>query len=257
MVIIYIIFYLLLVLFIAYFCIIISIQTFIFRPIKNYPGLPPGGFREVWIQNRLDAWLCDEFEDRPYVLFCHGNSGNLETYEDALNYFYQQNLNILAFDYSGFGISLGAPSIRQVLKDGLDAYDYLISIGVSSEKILIVGYSIGGPIATYVSKNRGPELGLYIINTFTSLEVLLPEPLSFLSGYFVDLLPTIEWIVDIECKLAVSASPDDGFIPWTQGKELAEVGGGIFVAISGTHIDPMISIDAMHEIMTYFGIPII
>src|SRR5437879_802654 len=47
---------------------------------------------------------------RRTLLFCHGNAGNISHRLDKVQLFHRMGLNILLFDYRGYGQSAGVPS---------------------------------------------------------------------------------------------------------------------------------------------------
>jgi fermentation-respiration switch protein FrsA (DUF1100 family) len=102
------------------------------------------------------------------ILFSHGNAENivqgmgfLETMRDA-------GFEVLAYDYSGYGLSTGRPSERAAYEDIEAAYDYLVrSAGVPPERIILHGRSLGGAVAADLASRR-PAAGLVLESTFTS-----------------------------------------------------------------------------------------
>ncbi len=55
-------------------------------------------------------------------------------------------------DYRGYGISTGSPDLRGIHRDGLAAFEYLLTIpGIDADRIALLGQSIGGSVATYVA----------------------------------------------------------------------------------------------------------
>jgi uncharacterized protein len=59
------------------------------------------------------------------LLFCHGNAGNISHRLDKLQKFHRLGLNVLLFDYRGYGQSEGTPSEAGTYADADAAYAYL------------------------------------------------------------------------------------------------------------------------------------
>src|SRR3954470_19942334 len=62
-----------------------------------------------------------------WLLICHGNAGNLSEFERPAHYaaLRELGLNLLAFDYRGYGESGGTASEQGLYRDADAAYRYL------------------------------------------------------------------------------------------------------------------------------------
>jgi alpha-beta hydrolase superfamily lysophospholipase len=67
------------------------------------------------------AWYCRAKNPIASALYCHGNTGNLSTPAHVMPYLLDAGINILLFDYRGFGLSTGTPSFSGVIDDGITA----------------------------------------------------------------------------------------------------------------------------------------
>src|SRR5690606_7521292 len=61
--------------------------------------------------------------DRPTLLICHGNAGNIAHRFDQLAFYAGMRANVFLFDYRGYGRSGGRPSERGVYADARAAWD--------------------------------------------------------------------------------------------------------------------------------------
>ena len=117
----------------------------------------------------LHAWWMPVRRARGTVLYCHGNSGNITNRIGVFRFLHRIKLNVLAFDYRGYGRSEGTPTESGVFLDAQAAYDELVgSIGEREERILIFGHSLGGAVAIDCALHR-PAAGLVAQSTFTHL----------------------------------------------------------------------------------------
>ena len=97
--------------------------------------------------NVIPAFFVDR-EQEYTILFSHGNAEDLGM---IIEYFKQVaevlQVNVFAYEYSGYGTSTGSPSEENVLADVEAAFLYLRDIiGVPWERIILYGRSIGsGP----------------------------------------------------------------------------------------------------------------
>lgn len=112
------------------------------------------------------------------VLFSHGNAENVAHNFDYIERMRAAGFSVLAYDYSGYGLSTGRPSERGAYADIDAAYDYLTrQAGVPPERIILHGRSLGGAVAADLASRR-PSAGLVLESTFTSAaRVLSPYPI--------------------------------------------------------------------------------
>jgi pimeloyl-ACP methyl ester carboxylesterase len=111
------------------------------------------------------------------ILFSHGNAENIVQGMDFLERMRDAGFSVLAYDYSGYGLSTGRPSERAAYADAEAAYDYLTRGGVAPERIILHGRSLGGAVAADLAARR-PAAGLVLESTFTSaFRVVRPYPI--------------------------------------------------------------------------------
>lgn len=109
------------------------------------------------------------------VLFLHGSGSSAEEQADAVRSHYQkQGVDMLAVNLRGYGASDGGPSEQGVYQDARTMFRYLVEErGVAPGKILIHGYSMGGPIAAdlarYAAEQGKPVGGLLLDRPMPSM----------------------------------------------------------------------------------------
>ena len=102
------------------------------------------------------------------ILFSHGNGEDIGDDLPFLLEMRDAGFSVLAYDYSGYGLSTGRPSERAAYVDVDAAYAYLTaSAGVPPERIIAHGRSLGGAVAADLASRR-PVAGLVLESTFTS-----------------------------------------------------------------------------------------
>jgi pimeloyl-ACP methyl ester carboxylesterase len=115
----------------------------------------------------LHAWWIPIRRARGTILYCHGNAGNITSRIGIYRFLRKARVNVLAFDYRGYGRSGGSPSEQGVFLDARAAWDFLAGeIGETPERIVLFGHSLGGAIAIDCAVNR-PVAGLIAQSTFT------------------------------------------------------------------------------------------
>jgi uncharacterized protein len=176
----------------------------------------------------LHGWYVAGPAGAPAVLLCHGNAGNIAHRLDWLEIFSGMGFAMLLFDYRGFGRSSGTPTEQGTYFDAQAAWDYLTNTkGFSPRNIVIVGESLGGPIAAHLAKNVAPG-ALILVSTFTSVPDLarthywyLPVRLLVRFQY-----PTAAYVARVHVPTLVIHSRDDEMIPFLHGEELRRRASG-------------------------------
>ena len=173
---------------------------------------------------RLTGWYMPLAGARGTVLFCHGNAGNISYLLDVAAGAHKLGLGILLFDYRGYGQSDGVPSEEGTYRDAAAAWDYLVAeAGVPPERIVVIGRSLGGPIAAWLAREKQPA-ALFLEATFTALPTLGQQlyplfPAALLARYEY---PTLEYLKQVQCPVLISHSRDDELIGLAHGQRLYE-----------------------------------
>lgn len=156
------------------------------------------------------------------ILFSHGNAEHIIQGMEFLERMRDAGFNVLAYDYSGYGLSTGRPSERAAYADVEAAYDYLVgSAGVPAERIILHGRSLGGAVAADLAARR-PAAGLVLESTFTSaFRVVRPYPfLPF------DRFRTESKMARIRMPVLVIHGVEDELIGFWHGERLYELARG-------------------------------
>jgi uncharacterized protein len=143
------------------------------RDWARLSGLP---LEDVWFQAadgaRLFGWYVEAPANRPVILWCHGNAGNVIHRLENLKFLYRQGLSVFIFDYRGYGRSEGRPSEQGLYQDALGAYDYLTRQRmIRPERMVIFGRSLGAAVAGDLAAQKGAA-GLILESSFPSIEAV-------------------------------------------------------------------------------------
>lgn len=98
---------------------------------------------------------------RGVICFWKGNGGNLQQWGQIAPQFLRYNYDIIITDYREHGKSRGKISFNNFHSDAQVIYDFL-KTKYSEDKILIVGYSLGTNIASYLAANNNPFMTVLI-----------------------------------------------------------------------------------------------
>lgn len=207
-----------------------------FHPVAYDGGgswnLPPGG-EEVWFGTRggvrLHGWFVHAHADAPVatVIYFHGNGGNLSYVGWLARELSARGLDVLLFDYKGYGRSEGASLDEgSVYEDAEAAYDYVVGErGVAPERVVLYGQSLGTAAAVDVASRRPCaalvlESGLSSASDMAALVVpFAPRALFRLTRNRFD---SARKLAQISRPVLVAHGERDRIIPAEQGRALYE-----------------------------------
>jgi uncharacterized protein len=207
---------------------------------------------DVWLKTsdglRLHAWFFAADQSSPrakfVMLFCHGNGGNLTSRPGYYRAILETGVNLLTFDYRGYGRSDGEPSEAGTYTDAEAAYQWLRTRGFAPEHILVWGESLGGGIASHVAATE-PVGGLMLQSTFTSIPDIGAELFPWLP---VKLISRIKYdthsrLPHLKCPVVVMHSRGDTTIRFHHGERnfAAAREPKAFVELEGDHNDPLLA----------------
>ncbi len=117
----------------------------------------------------ISAWYIPHDRPRGSVIFCHGNAGNMADRLHDVKLLHAMGVNVLIFDYRGYGTSEGKPGEQGTYEDAVAAWDHLVDTrGESPQRIALFGRSLGGAVAIELARRRNPG-ALIVESTFTNL----------------------------------------------------------------------------------------
>lgn len=175
------------------------------------------------------------------ALFCHGNGGNISHRLETLALLHGLGLQVLIFDYPGYGQSSGKPSEPGCHAAARAAWRFLVDNGVAPERIVAWGRSLGGAVAARLAAEVRPG-ALIIESCFTSIPAMGAKQYPVFPRPLLRLLSRSRFDAETEvtrvtCPVLVAHSPDDELVPYAMGRRLHEAAPGpkAFLALTGGH----------------------
>lgn len=209
---------------------------------------------------RLGGWFLPASSDaRGALLFFHGNAGNISHRLDSLKIFIGLGLDVLIFDYRGYGRSEGAVSEQGTYLDAAAAWRHLTNErGIDAQNIVLFGRSLGAAVAAHLAARQNPG-ALILESGFTSVPDLAAQlyriyPVRWLSRFHYG---TKDALPHVKCPVLVVHSHDDEIIPFGHGQALfaAARDPKAFLQLRGGHNDGFLVsgrhyIDGLNDFLT-------
>ena len=182
---------------------------------------------------KVNLWLFLQPNSKyvPTVIFFHGNAGNMSFRNENFKALYSQcEVNVLAVEYRGFGLSDGVPGQASLISDAVEVFDWISAREeIDPTRLVVLGRSIGGAVAIHLAQKRPQIAGLILENTFTTVSELIDRLMPNLR-YFKFLL-TNPWrnediVPSLSMPVLFLCSQKDEMIPEEMMKRLHEKFGG-------------------------------
>lgn len=115
----------------------------------------------------------DSNQGRKLVLVYGGNGFLMVTAHALTKALLELPVDVLMFDYRGYGESSGSPSVASLKSDAMEVFEYAVDeLGFEPGQIILHGHSLGSFVALHVSEERAPA-AVVLENPVTSVEDLV------------------------------------------------------------------------------------
>ncbi|KAJ8560766.1 hypothetical protein K7X08_022626 [Anisodus acutangulus] len=172
--------------------------------------------------NKIVATFWKHTNGRFTLLYSHGNAADLGQMIDLfVELRAHLRVNIMCYDYSGYGGSSGKPSEFNTYDDIEAVYNCLKSeYSIKQEDIILYGQSVGsGPtlhLASRLQRLRAIVLHSAILS---GIRVLYPVKMTF----WFDIFKNIDKIQKVSCPVLVIHGTSDEIVDFSHGKRLWEL----------------------------------
>ncbi|OGH98434.1 MAG: hypothetical protein A2039_08460 [Candidatus Melainabacteria bacterium GWA2_34_9] len=203
---------------------------------------------------KINVWYVKAKNNKPTILFCHGNGGNISSYEDLADIFSSKGYGVLLLDYRGYGKSEGTPSESGLYNDIDAALKFLRNKEkLSNNQIILYGWSLGGAVVSEVASKEKFK-AVILQSTFTNIKdeaVCMYGRLAkdkftktLIKAFFENMICYQNY--DNKSKIAKISSPlliahdiPDELIPVQMSYELAKLNpkAKLFISKTGSHND--------------------
>lgn len=190
-------------------------------------GLTINGWRFRAKNCREGKGILPEEDSRPVILYFPGNGGTRQDrIQDGQEYCSFAS-DVFIFDYRGYADNPGAPSEQAIVSDAYRAWQFVThEQGIAPERMLIVGESLGGGVATALTnklcrEGKSPQ-GLVVNSTFSSLADTAARQYPWVPVRLLILDPfdSTKRMPNVECPVVVLHGNQDELIPLDLARKL-------------------------------------
>jgi len=213
---------------------IVTLGLYIFqRKLLYYPNFnsPLKGdglshsFENINIKTKdninLKGWFHLKDSKKKTILFFHGNAGTLDNRIYKLNFLGNLDVNFLIIAWRGYSGSSGKPSEFGLYQDAKSALNWLNSKGITDDKIVLYGESLGTSVAIEVGQNRD-FAGIILEAPFTSMIDIGKKHYPFFPIKFLlkDKYESKKKIKNLKSPVLVMHGKKDKIVPFYMGEEI-------------------------------------
>lgn len=128
-------------------------ESLLFQPPQP-PGYKVSDPNVISIGHLKAIWL-PATNAKATIIYSHGRRTDIGYHRPELAYYVNHGINVLSYDYSGYGHSGGDATLHNIKKDSLAAYDYLVKTRhIDPSTIVAYGQTLGATMALFQGNHR-------------------------------------------------------------------------------------------------------
>ncbi|XP_073018287.1 uncharacterized protein [Primulina huaijiensis] len=172
--------------------------------------------------NKIVATYWKHPAGRFTILYSHGNAADLGQMQELfIELRAHLRVNIMSYDYAGYGASSGKPSEFNTYHDIEAVYNCLKNeYGIRQEDVILYGQSVGsGPTLHLASRFQRLRAVVLHSAILSGIRVLYNVKVTF----WFDIFKNIDKIQNVNCPVLVIHGTNDEIVDWSHGKRLWEL----------------------------------
>ncbi len=178
----------------------------------------------------LSGWFMPAATPGPVgaVIVFPGNAGNRSFRAPLAAALAAARLDVLLFDYRGYGGNSGTPSEQGLLADARAAHAWMQARSrAGPDRMIYFGESLGAGVAAALTLEQPPR-ALVLRSPFTSLAEVgrLHYPFLPVRALLRDRFPVIDHVARYDGPVLVVAGEADSIVPPAQSRRVAEAAAG-------------------------------
>ncbi len=178
------------------------------------------------------AWTPPRAATDPCVVYFHGNAESAAQNLDLIQLNAAHGWGVMLVEYRGYGGLPGSPTESGLYADAEAALAALAAAGVPSDRVVLVGRSLGTGVAVEMAR-RGRGRTLVLISAYTSMVEMGRSVAGFLAPMAIaDRFDNAAKVGTLRLPALVIHGERDEVVPFAMGVEIARrLPGARFVAV--------------------------
>ncbi|HRD70913.1 MAG TPA: alpha/beta hydrolase [Legionella sp.] len=170
-------------------------------------------------QIKLNAWYKSALNNKPTLLYLHGNAGHIGHRMPTVRTFINMGMGVLLLEYRGYGGNAGKPTESGLYIDARAALNFLAQKGVTGKQVVIYGESLGTGVATKIAEETS-VCALILQSPFTSLTQIAHYHYPWIPVKPWDEFNSLERIKRINAPILVIHGKLDDIVPYEEGLKI-------------------------------------
>lgn len=212
----------------------------------------------------LDAWFFEREDAVATVVYFGGNGFLMVKSRPLIEAYATVPVNLLLFDYRGYGQSTGDPSVAGIQEDALAAYQFARNLGGDDEQIYVHGHSMGSFLSAKITDEQDVD-GYILESPITDVHNWTRKMVPWIARIFIrfdidDALKgqsNTDKVSRIDKPLLIMGGSNDEVTPFRMAEELYEASVSVdkkLVRITGgSHNDLPKSVEYRRVLTEFFG----
>jgi fermentation-respiration switch protein FrsA (DUF1100 family) len=174
---------------------------------------------------KLAHWYHPPAErEGPVVVVFHGNAGHIGHRVPRYGFLTAAGIGVFLMEYRGYGGNPGKPSEDAITADARSVLDYLGTRGVTAERIVLYGESLGCGVVVKMAAER-PVAGVILESPYTSIAEVAQSHYWYLPAKWMvlDAWNAAARIAQVSAPLLAIHGERDKIIPFRYGRRLFEL----------------------------------
>ena len=213
----------------------------------------------------LDAWFLERDDAAATLVYFGGNNFLMVTSRALIESYRQIPVNILLFDYRGYGRSSGEPTVSGVMADTRAAYQYARNEAPDLQEVIYVhGHSMGSFLSAMITEEE--EVSGYILESpITEVNQWTRRLIPWIARPFIRFniddpikeQSNLERVSRISVPLLIMGGSNDEVTPFRMAEDLYEASVSsqkrLVKITGGTHNDLPKSVEYRNALRDYFS----
>jgi len=184
-------------------------------------------FEELSIKSKdgtiLNAVHFKADSSKGIILYLHGNAGSIQSWGSVASTYTALHYDLLMLDYRGYGKSEGRIKNEQELYEDAQAFYNEAKRQFPESQIILLGYSIGTGMASYLAAHNDPQL-LILQAPYFNMKDLVNKKFPFVPSILLRYkLENNRWVQQCKPPIVIFHGTSDEVIDFESSQKLQKI----------------------------------